>query len=466
MVVSHSLFLLLGVALCAVALVQMGLWAASSLQMLFQNRRQFEVSRQLMLQQIEQVIEERVAHAEGPSEGSAVASHSPAVSNVDESGAWVGYRSFVIEQVNKETPTTTSLYLVPEDGKPIASFRAGQHLTLRFAIPGQAKPVVRCYSLSSGFVASDLDSPLKKPHYRITVKQQTTTLNAVAGQPPHVHHGVASTFINQSLCGGDRVEAKAPAGHFWMDEDSSMPIVMLAGGIGITPMVSMLERLRALQVKNTDSPNATRTAILFYGVRNSAEHAFAKHLEVLAASMTNVHVINCYSQPLASDVPETQFHVRGFVSIELLRQVLENNHFQFYLCGPPPFMESLYQGLVDWQVPENRIHFEAFGPASIGPKKTSSMNGSTTHVGEVAPVTFVQSGKAALWDGQHDSLLDLAEANQLFPDSGCRAGSCGSCETGLTSGKVVYPEGERPDCAPGKCLLCIARPDGAVELEL
>ena len=462
MVVSHSLFLLLGVALCAVALVQMGLWAATSLQMLFQNRRQFELSRQLMLQQIEKVIEQRVAHGEAAPEASALTSDCK--TTVDDFGSWSGYRSFVVEHAVKETPTTTSLYLVPEDGKPIASFRPGQHLTLRFAIPGQAKPVVRCYSLSSGFVASDADSPLKKAHYRITVKQQTTTVTGDAGQPPGVHHGLVSTFINQSLHGGERVEAKAPAGHFWMDEDSSVPIVMCAGGIGVTPMISMLERLRALQVQTNNPTAVARTAVLFYGVRNSAEHAFGQHLESLAASMDNVHVINCYSQPLDSDVPEKQFHVRGFVSIELLRQVLQNNHYQFYLCGPPAFMESLHQGLVDWQVPENRIHSEAFGPASIG-KAASSLD-SAASGSQIAPVTFVQSGKTAVWDGEHDSLLDLAEASQLFPDSGCRAGSCGSCETGLTSGKVVYPDGERPDCAPGKCLLCTAQPNGAVELEL
>ncbi len=453
---SQSLFLLLGVALCAVVLIQLALWAAQSLSMLAHNRRQFDLSRKLMLQQIDSIIEKRVVLSDSVAQDVVDSVHKQK-NSVSVDGSWSGYRSFTVARVAKETDSVTSLYLVPEDGKPIADFRPGQHLTLRLRVPGRAKPVIRCYSLSSG-LTSDSANGIGDPCYRISVKALVTQSSSTDTAPASVYHGLASTFINQSICAGDRIEVKAPAGQFWLDEDSPVPVVLLAGGIGITPMISMLERIQAT--------GAQRSAVLFYGVTNSREHAFENHLRSIAAAMQNVHVITCYSRPLPSDVPNEQFQAHGFVSIDLLKQVLPNNHYQFYMCGPPPFMESLYQGLVDWQVPESRINYEAFGPASIGTKNTEEASAVASGNAQVDPVSFVRSGKTVLWTAEENSLLELAEANGIFPESGCRAGSCGSCETGLVSGEVTYAPGHKPDCGPSKCLLCIASPNGPVELEL
>ena len=465
---SHSVFLLLGVALCAVVLVQLALWAAQSLSILAHNRKQLDLSRKLMLQQIDSIIEQRVVHSDSRAAGAAAtvglavaenvvaAVHKPG-NRVSMSGSWSGYRSFTVARVAKETESVTSLYLVPEDGKPIANFRSGQHLTLKLAVPGQAKPVVRCYSLSSGST-SDAANGIDEPCYRISVKALVTQTQATDTAPASIDYGVASTFINQSVGVGQRIEVKAPAGSFWLDEESPVPVVLLAGGIGITPMISMLERMQAI--------GSQRSVVLFYGVSNSREHVYEKHLQSIAAAMPNVHVINCYSRPLPGDVPNEQFQVHGYVSIDLLKQVLPNTHHLFYMCGPPPFMESLYQGLIDWQVPESSIHYENFGPASIGTMKTEARGSRVSGDDQVAPVTFARSGKTVLWTAEETCLLELAEANGVFPDSGCRAGSCGSCETGLLSGKVNYAQGHKPDCCPSRCLVCIASPDGPVELDL
>jgi len=456
MATSHSVLLLLGVALCAVVLIQLSLWAAQSLSILAHNRRQFELSRKLMLQQIDSIIEQRVVLSDSVSEGIVDSAHKPK-NSVSADGTWSGYRSFTVARVAKETESITSVYLVPEDGKPIAGFSPGQHLTLKVPVPGQAKPVVRCYTLASG-LTTDPTNAIEGPCYKISVKAIVAPTAATQSAPSSVHHGVASTFINQSVRVGDRIEVKSPAGQFRLDESSPIPVVMLAGGIGVTPMISMLERLQAI--------GSQRSAVLFYGVRNSQDHAFAKQLQRIAAEMPNVHVINCYSQPLPGDVVGEQFHVKGYVSLDLLQQVLPNNHYQFYLCGPPSFMESLYQGLVGWQVPESRIHYEAFGPASIGGKRANVAGSPATGGDQVDPVTLARSGKTVLWTAKQSSLLDLAESNGVFPDSGCRAGSCGSCETELINGTVAYAKGHKPDCAPSKCLICVACPDGPVELDL
>ena len=432
----QSIFFILGIALCALVMVQLGFWAAQSLTLMSHSRRQFALSRTLLNQQIESVLDQRVAKSDEVT-----------------SGSWTGFRTFQVSKVVKETKDIVSVYLKPEDGKSIASFLPGQHLTIKVPVPGRPKPVVRCYSLSS--------AP-QPDHYRISVKAITTTLpSSGANQPQQVHHGVASHFINNSMCVGDRIEVKAPAGHFVLDESSELPVVLLAGGIGVTPMISILQHLR--------DTNSARMTLLLYGVRNSAEQAFADAIQRVTDVRENFHAIHCFSRPLPTDVPDQNFQVGGFVSVDLLKQVLPNNHCQFYLCGPPAFMESIYQGLMEWQVPEGRIFFEAFGPASIGKKKQSEVETSdaiAAKYDQLDPVTFKKSDHTVLWSANHESLLDLAEANGIFPDSGCRAGSCGSCETGIVGGKVKYPDGQSVDCAAGACLLCLAKPDGAVELDL
>jgi ferredoxin-NADP reductase len=226
-------------------------------------------------------------------------------------------------------------------------------------------------------------------------------------------------------------------------------------------MISMMEQLRRT--------NPKRMAVLIYGVRNSAEMAFADRIRQLTAGESNAHAIRCFSRPLTEDVSDGSFEVQGHVTIDLLKQVLPDNQCQFYLCGAPAFMQSLYEGLVQWEVPETQIFFEAFGPASVNRKKQTEVQTSdsiSAKYEQLDPVTFSVADKTVLWSANHESLLELAEAHDIFPDSGCRAGSCGSCETALIRGKVAYPEGQSVDCPAGACLICVAKPDGPVELEL
>ena len=432
----QSLYLILGIAMCAMVMVQLGLWAAQSLTLMGQSKKQFELSRKLLLQQIDSVMDRRVANV-----------------TQDVPATWTGYRTFVVGSVVKEAKDIVSIYLKPEDRKSIPSFSPGQYLTLKVPVPGQAKPVVRCYSLSS---VSSSDG------YRISVKAISTALPVSAeADPPQFHHGIASHFINTSMCAGDRVEIKAPAGRFVLDETSDLPIVLLAGGIGITPMIAIMEHLHKTK--------PGRMTLLLYGTRNSEERAFGETIRRLTEADENLHAIQCFSRPLPTDVPNKDFQVEGFASIDLLKQMLPNNHCQFYLCGPPLFMKSIFDGLIQWQVPANRIFCEAFGPASIGKNIAPEVESSATIAAkydQLDPVTFAKSDQTVLWSANHDSLLALAEANEIFPESGCRAGSCGSCETALLSGAVEYPHGEVVDCGPGKCLLCLAKPDGAVEIDL
>lgn len=127
-------------------------------------------------------------------------------------------------------------------------------------------------------------------------------------------------------------------------------------------------------------------------------------------------------------------------------------------------MESLVPALADWGVPPTDIHHEAFGPASA--KVASSLQAESSQgVGLPLEVQFRRTGRTLRWEGRTESLLEFAERHGVALESGCRAGSCGSCETRLVSGEVRYLCSPDHVVAPGHCLLCVARPASALVLE-
>ena len=409
----------IGIALCFAALLGVGMWAGQSFLGIAGSKQAHQESSRSLREMI------RLRSANKP--------------QAKNDGAWNGYRGFIVTKLVRECCNTVSVYLAPEDGKPIPHFKPGQHITLRFQPKGKSKPLVRCYSLSG---------PPGKPWYRISVKH-------VADKGNDQGPGLVSTIVNCETEVGDRIPIKAPSGSFFLDEESNDVLVLLAGGIGITPMISMME--------HSIATNPQRSIVLVHGSRNGQEQQFKEYLNRCAASSDRVHVINCYSQPVAQDTKGVDYQIEGKVTIELLQAVLPNAHCQFYLCGPPAFMESLHSGLLEWRVDESRIRFEQFGPSTIK-KKISTTTAALNH-DEPDPVSFLESDEIALWTSSYESLLELAEANDVDIESGCRAGSCGTCETAIVSGKVRYTTGEEVQCNPGCCLPCIAIPDGPLELE-
>lgn len=427
---TFSLSWTLGLALCTLACGQIALWSVKRLKNQKQTSQNFKLQQQALRYQLSQI---------------STRSATSLNEQIQRGQNWRGFREFTVKDLIKETETTTSVYLVPTDGKSIPSFRPGQHITLRLAVPGQAKPITRCYSLS--------DSP-KKNHYRISVK----IVAAFAGRP-ELGSGKASHYINRLLQVGQTVDVKAPAGEFFLRADSDRLVVLLAGGIGITPMVSMLNHLA--------DTNSKRFVLLVYGVRHGQDQPFKTQLRELCEGRENSYLVNCYSQPQATDKLGVDFQVEGYVSVDVLKKVLQSPDAEFYLCGPPPFIKSLYEGLLEWGVDPADVHYEAFGPASLKSSSDKSANeknlaGSSRLA--AAPVTFSRTGMTVEWNDEQ-SLLELAETHQIPVDSGCRAGSCGSCCVAVLAGQVEYPAGQKPDCPAGHCLMCIAKPKGAVQLD-
>jgi ferredoxin-NADP reductase len=362
--------------------------------------------------------------------------------------AWQGTRDFRVKARAFEDAAQSqcSFYLEPLDGAALPDFSPGQFLTFSLPVPdpsasGENRTVTRCYSLS------DRPSPL---HYRITVKRVPPPADR-----PELPPGVSSSHFHDRVQPGDVLKVKAPSGHFVIDPEPAVPAVLVAGGIGITPMMSMLTWCLAEQPQ--------RTVHLYYGVRNGSEHAFKAQLEAMAAAQPRFRLHVVYSRPGEGDRQGIDFQDTGYVDVGLLRRMLPHGRHQFYVCGPTAMLEALVPALAEWGVPQQDIHYEAFGPASV--RSSGARPVPAAAASAPVEVRFHRSGRTLAWEGQDANLLDFAERHGIAVDSGCRTGGCGSCETRLVSGTVVYDHRPDHDVAPGHCLLCVGRPDSALVLE-
>ncbi len=364
-----------------------------------------------------------------------------------EAPVWHTFR-VAARQYEDAAHSQCSFYLEPVDGAALRPFRPGQFLTFSMAWPDGSSPetpddpiLTRCYSLS------DRPDPA---HYRVTIKR----VDAPAGRPD-APGGRASGHFHARVQVGDTLQAKAPAGQFCIDADPAIPVVLIAGGIGITPLLSML-----LWCLN-EQPG--RQLHLYYGVRDSTVHAFKQPLEQLALAHPefNLHIV--YSRPAPGDAAGLDFRHRGHVDLDLVRTTLPHGRHHFYVCGPAAMMSSLVPALARWGVAPQDIRSEAFGPASLA--SAGPPVGAHSEPPERFELQFKRSGRTLVW-GEHDeSLLDFALRHGVAMDSGCRAGSCGSCETRLLSGAVRYAMPPEHEPAPGYCLPCVSRPACALVLQ-
>ena len=391
------------------------------------NARTADAERDLLRQRIEQLMDHRRVER-GKAELS-----------------WNGFRKFEVMRKTPEGGGICSFYLSPHDKKPLPPFVPGQYLTFQLDIPGQRKAVIRCYSLS--------DSPNHPDYYRVSIKAVPPPRDK-----PDVPPGLSSNFFHDQIGEGDILDVKAAGGHFYLDMTKHAPVVLIGGGIGLTPVLSMLNAIC--------ESGSKRETWFFYGVRSSKDHVMKEHLEALAREHENVHLQVCYSNPLDEDMEGDDYQHAERVSVELFKRVLPSSNYEYYLCGPPPLMNTIVPDLEAWGVPKKNIHFEAFGPATV--KKAAPAKTAEDKAAEAAApieVTFAKSGKTCTWDGSSDSLLDFAEDNGVTIDYGCRAGNCGTCITAIRDGGVDYVV--EPGAAPeaGSCLTCISVPKGKLTLD-
>ena len=345
---------------------------------------------------------------------------------------WNGYRKFLVSKKFVECTDVCSFYLTPHDKKPLSEFLPGQYLTFRLNIPGKGNPVIRCYSIS--------DSP-HHDAYRVTIKRIPPR---EAGAPP----GIVSSFFHEQIQEGEIVDVRAPSGQFFLDPTSQKPVVLIGSGIGVTTVLSMLNTLVAQRSR--------REIWFFYGVRNRAQHIMKEHLETIVRENPNVRLIVCCSRPERDYERGRDYHHEGRISIDLLKQTLPSNNFEFYVCGPGPMMRDLAEGLKEWGVPETNVHYETFGPSSV--KEVAVVGAAGIGAPAAFAVQFKKSGKTVDWSGEHANLLEFVEAHGINIPCGCRAGSCGTCQVAVFSGEIDYIAKSDFETNPGTRLTCIGAP--------
>jgi len=251
-------------------------------------------------------------------------------------GGWTGWRDFVVESVSSESEVISSLVLVPADGGPVAAHKAGQYLGFDINLPGVGT-LRRNYSISC--------APNSRA-YRITVKRDCT---------PGFPSGQVSEWLHDHAAPGTALRVAPPAGDFFLDADTDKPVVLVSGGVGLTPMVSMLETIAA---RRPDLPTW-----YIHGAENGRQHAMGEAVRDLAGRSPNIIHHTFYNAPLSEDRAGADYNHVGLISAEWLAQHTPIAEATYYLCGPKPFLRALVAGLARQGLPADRIRYEFFGPA-------------------------------------------------------------------------------------------------------
>lgn len=255
----------------------------------------------------------------------------------DATGGWTDFRNFKVTDKVVESDVITSFYLEPTDNNPFPIYQPGQYVTVRAEIDGESHHHLRQYSLSC--------AP-GEGNYRISVKREDAM-----GQHPS---GVVSNHLHSTVQKGSILPISAPSGDFALDMEDTRPLVLISGGVGLTPMISMLETA----VK--DQPY--RDVYYIHAAQNGKVHAMRETVENISKQHKQVHSYTVYDNPSQEDIHFCD--KEGYIDQEWLASTLPTNDAAFYFCGPKGFMRAMYQNLKKNNVADADVHYEFFGPAA------------------------------------------------------------------------------------------------------
>jgi ferredoxin-NADP reductase len=307
----------------------------------------------------------------------------------------------------------------------------GQFLNVAFWIGGAR--MNRSYSISS--------SPTQREYVDLTVRREP--------------RGAVSRHIDDLLKVGDPIEAGGPVGKFTFSGTEADSIVLISGGVGITPMMSISRYL---------TERAWAGDIFFiYACRTPADFIFADEIAALQRRNPKLHVVVAMSRPEGTDWKGP----RGHLTRELLTQTVPNlTSRRIHLCGPPSMMDSTKALLTELGVSPDQVKTEAFGT----PKPSPAAAGTTAKLTAPATgplVTFSKNNKSAKIHVDQ-TILELSEELGIGIEFSCRVGTCGVCKVKMTSGEVdmaVDDALDADDKANGIILACQAKPKSEVAVE-
>lgn len=245
-------------------------------------------------------------------------------------GGWRGWREFVIEDVTPESSVISSFILRPVDGKPVIRHHPGQYLTFWLEIPGHSA-IKRNYSISAAANGAT---------YRISVKREPL--------------GLASNWLHDEAGPGTVVKVSPPAGEFFLPEHPERDVVLISGGVGLTPMVSMIETIAQKKL--------SIGVHYVHGAYSGATHAMGEHILSLASQHSNMSVTTYYQKPRPEDIQGRHYDHVGLLDPQPLI-ASHGTKADYYLCGPKPFLRTFVSALSLAGIPAYQIHYEFFGPA-------------------------------------------------------------------------------------------------------
>jgi ferredoxin-NADP reductase/MOSC domain-containing protein YiiM len=346
--------------------------------------------------------------------------------------AWPGLRRFRVTARRPQAAGVEAFTLEPTDGGPLAGYRPGQFVAVE--LPAPAGPAaVRCYSLCDAPGARAL---------RIAVKRLA---------PAPDGDGGVSARLHDQLEEGHELWLRAPAGAFVADPRTPRPLVLVAGGIGVTPVHAITAAVAAGQLE--------RDTFVFYAARRPGEDPFAGSLRALASASERIELRLVYSRHRPDpDDPVARGPAR--VDAEMVIDATGTAEVDVLVCGPEGMVCELPAALRAAGVAAERIGVEAFGPAAARALAAPV----AVPPGGLA-VRFARSRHTARWRRADQTLLELAEASGVPLGFSCRSGSCGSCAVSVRGGEVAYLRPPAATVPEGECLTCIAVPQTDLELE-
>lgn len=310
-----------------------------------------------------------------------------------------------VKDVRRETPEAVSVaFEVPPQLQPEFQFRQGQYITLKLNVNGEE--IRRSYSLCS--------SPYGDKEWRVAIKE-------VAG-------GKLSTFINRQLKPGDKIEVMTPMGNFHtpLNGSSSKHYVLVAGGSGITPMMSIIKSVLYVEKQSRIT--------LIYANRDEESTIFRNEIESIAASNPNLQVVYVFESPKQT-LPELN---TGIITIPRARALMEHykceKSDEYFICGPGPMMENVKATLEGMNIPKEKIHIEYFTSVLDAVNKAES--GLQENV--KATVKVIQYGVETEFDLETSGLSILEAAIEAGVDApfSCKGAVCCTCRAKLLEGKV------------------------------
>jgi ferredoxin-NADP reductase/MOSC domain-containing protein YiiM len=352
-------------------------------------------------------------------------------------GSQPGFRRARIISLSPAAADVVSVVLESDDGHDLDRTSAGQFVVVKACASG-SPDIVRSYSICG--------APNPRS-YELGIKCEP--------------NGLMGRFFAGRAHAGDTVEISAPRGSFTLRQ-SDRPAILMSAGIGVTPVLAMLKELAGA--------NSARNVWWLYGARNATQHPFASQVRGLLDRLANGKHHIRYSQPAGSDRLGVDYDSIGRLDEVLVQDLAIAGDSEFYLCGPPAFLSDLRTGLSAIGISTEQIFSETFGSGSALTPGIAASPHPAPHpppsLGSGETVTFARSGLSTPWNSEYATLLEFAEACDVPTRWSCRVGVCHTCETGLISGAVTYDPSPLQPPGTGNVLLCCARPQSAVVLDL